>query len=173
MFGGILTFHLSTVSDFCTKTWTQKLCYVNDPYKDMLENQTLYILPQLINKSNICTTLCHLPMALATLVAKCVSIGRPLKCSYSGFTMSVSISAEIDCMPDDMELQGGEWRKTGPWFSIKISSLTHWGRDKMAAIFQTIFSNAFSWMKMYEFRLRFHWSLLPEVQLIIFQHWFR
>ena len=27
--------------------------------------------------------------------------------------------------------------------------LTHWGRDKMAAIFQTIFSNAFSWMKMY------------------------
>ena len=26
---------------------------------------------------------------------------------------------------------------------------THWGRDKMAAIFQTIFSNAFSRMKMY------------------------
>ena len=37
--------------------------------------------------------------------------------------------------------------------------LTHWGRDKMAAIFQTIFSNAFSWMKMYEFQLRFHWRL--------------
>ena len=33
--------------------------------------------------------------------------------------------------------------------------LTHWGRDKMVAIFQTMFSNAFSWMKMYEFRLRF------------------
>ena len=29
----------------------------------------------------------------------------------------------------------------------------------MAAIFQTIFSIAFSWMKMYKFRLRFHWSL--------------
>ena len=29
--------------------------------------------------------------------------------------------------------------------------LTYWGRDKMAAILQTIFSNAFSWMKMYEF----------------------
>ena len=27
--------------------------------------------------------------------------------------------------------------------------LTHWGRDKMAAIFQMTFSNAFSWMKMY------------------------
>ena len=51
--------------------------------------------------------------------------------------------------------------------------LTHWGRDKMAAISQTIFSNAFSWMKMDEFRLRFHWSLFLRVQLTIFQHWFR
>ena len=39
--------------------------------------------------------------------------------------------------------------------------LTHWGRDKMAAISQTAFSNVFSLMKMYEFRLRFHWSLFP------------
>ena len=29
--------------------------------------------------------------------------------------------------------------------------LTHQGRDKMAAIFQTTFSNAFSWMEMHEF----------------------
>ena len=28
-------------------------------------------------------------------------------------------------------------------------------------------------MKMYEFRLRFHWSLFLRVQLTIFQHWFR
>ena len=51
--------------------------------------------------------------------------------------------------------------------------LTHWGRDKMAAIFQTTLSNAFSWMKMYKFRLRFHWSLFPRVQLAIYQYWFR
>ena len=51
--------------------------------------------------------------------------------------------------------------------------LTHWGRDKMAAIFQTTFSNAFSWMKMYEFRLKFHCRLFLRVQLTIFQHWFR
>ena len=50
--------------------------------------------------------------------------------------------------------------------------LTHWGRDKMAAISQTTFSNAFSWMKTNEFRLRFHWSLFLRVQLTIFQHWF-
>ena len=51
--------------------------------------------------------------------------------------------------------------------------LTHWGRDKIAAISQTTFSNAFSWMKMFEFRLKFHWSLFLRVQLIISQHWFR
>ena len=51
--------------------------------------------------------------------------------------------------------------------------LTHWGRDKMDVIFQTTFSNAFSWMKMNEFRLRFHWSLFPRVKLTILHHWFR
>ena len=40
----------------------------------------------------------------------------------------------------------------------------------MATIFQTIFANAFSWMKMYKFRLRFHWSLFRRVPLTIFQH---
>ena len=48
--------------------------------------------------------------------------------------------------------------------------LTHWGPDKMAVIFQTTFSNAFSWMKMNEFRLRFHWNLFPRVKLTIFHH---
>ena len=39
--------------------------------------------------------------------------------------------------------------------------------------FHTTFSNAFSWMKMYQFRLRFHWNLFLRVQLTISQHWFR
>ena len=51
--------------------------------------------------------------------------------------------------------------------------LTHWGRDKMDAISQTTFSNAFSWMKMFEFRLKFHWNMFLRVQSTIFQHWFR
>ena len=41
----------------------------------------------------------------------------------------------------------------------------------MAAIVQTTFSNAFSWMKMFQLRLQFHWSLFLRVQLTIFQHW--
>ena len=51
--------------------------------------------------------------------------------------------------------------------------LTHWGRDKMASISQTTLSNAFSWMKMLEFRFKFHSSLFLRVQFTIFQHWFR
>ena len=58
-------------------------------------------------------------------------------------------------------------------FSCEMCLLTHWGRDKMAAISQMAFSNAFSWKKKYKFRLRFHWSLFLRVQLTIFQHWFR
>ena len=33
--------------------------------------------------------------------------------------------------------------------------------------------NEFSWIKMYEFWLKFHRSLFPRVQLTIFQYWFR
>ena len=51
--------------------------------------------------------------------------------------------------------------------------LTHWSRDKLATIFQKTLSNAFSWMKMYIFRLRFHWCLSAWVQSTLFQYWFR
>ena len=56
---------------------------------------------------------------------------------------------------------------------IIINTITHWGRDKIAAILKSTFWNTFSWMKIYEFWLVFHWSLFPRVQLTIFQHWFR
>ena len=51
--------------------------------------------------------------------------------------------------------------------------LTHWGRNKMDAILQTTFWSAFSWIKMFEFWIRFHWSLFLRVLLTIIQHWFR
>ena len=53
------------------------------------------------------------------------------------------------------------------------SELTHRSRDQMAAISQATLSIVFSWMKMLEFRLNFHWNLFLRVQLTIFQHWFR
>ena len=51
--------------------------------------------------------------------------------------------------------------------------LTHLLQDKMAAISQTIFSDAFSWMKRFVFWLQILWSLFLRVQLTITQHWFR
>ena len=42
--------------------------------------------------------------------------------------------------------------------SACLDHLTHSDRGKMTAILQTTLSNAFSWMKMLEFRLKFHWS---------------
>ena len=55
------------------------------------------------------------------------------------------------------------------------SILTHWGRgrDKMAAAFRTTFSNASSWMKMFESGLKFHWSFFLRVEFTICEHWFR
>ena len=52
---------------------------------------------------------------------------------------------------------------------FNLQMLIHWGRGKMAAIYQTAFSDEFSWMKMYKFRLRFHLRLFPRVKLTIFQ----
>ena len=40
-----------------------------------------------------------------------------------------------------------------------LDVLTDWGGDKVAAIFQTKFSNASSWIKIFKFRLEIRWSL--------------
>ena len=43
----------------------------------------------------------------------------------------------------------------------------------MSATLQTIFSNKFSWIKLYEFHWRFHWILFLRFKLITFQYWIR
>ena len=63
------------------------------------------------------------------------------------------------------------------------NSMTFQGKLKIPWLFQARMNQAycfsereissFSWLKMCKFRLRFHWSLFPRVQLIIFRHWFR
>ena len=47
-------------------------------------------------------------------------------------------------------------------FCPGLNGLTHWGPDKMAAIFRTTFSSGFPCMEMYELRLKFHWSLFRK-----------
>ena len=49
--------------------------------------------------------------------------------------------------------------KIGTAFTLYQSVNTLGLRDKKGAISQATFSNAFSWMKMYEFWLKFHCSL--------------
>ena len=60
-----------------------------------------------------------------------------------------------------------EWHHTLKKLYIKelTDTLTHLSLDQMAAISQTIFSDAFSWMKSFVFRFKFHWSLFLRVQL--------
>ena len=53
---------------------------------------------------------------------------------------------------------------------IEHKASMNWGREKMVVILQT-FWNAFSWMKMHEFRLIFHWILFLRVQLTIVHRW--
>ena len=60
----------------------------------------------------------------------------------------------------DIYTREGVCRAT--WFVVHML-LTHSGRDKMAAISQTSLSSAFSWIKMFEFRLEFHWGLFLRV----------
>ena len=64
------------------------------------------------------------------------------------------------------------WPIVSEFGLLWIFILTHWGRDQIDTISQTTFSNAFSRMKMNEFRLEFHWSLFLRLELTIFQHWF-
>ena len=59
-------------------------------------------------------------------------------------------------------------------YVYNFDGLTYCVRYKVAVILQTTFSNAFSWVKMmYEFWLKFHWSLFPMAQSTKVQHWLR
>ena len=58
------------------------------------------------------------------------------------------------------------------WYPEKLRKHIE-AETKIDDISQTTSSSAFSWMKMFEFRLKFQWSLFQRVQLTIFQHWFR
>ena len=54
-----------------------------------------------------------------------------------------------------------------------IANWTPWSRDEIDPISQTTFLNAFSWIKINELCLEFHWSLFLRFELTIFQHWFK
>ena len=67
--------------------------------------------------------------------------------SLNGFNWSANF-AQLWCY-----IQGG---------IRSLMHLTHWGGDKIDTILQTMFSNAMSWMKMFEFWLKFHLKFVPK-----------
>ena len=64
-------------------------------------------------------------------------------------------------VPDDSNDNKSSFVQVMSWH------LTHWGGHEMDTILQTAFSNVFSSMKIFEFRLKIHWSLFLSVQLTI------
>ena len=62
--------------------------------------------------------------------------------------------------------------RAAPWRyeHIRLEQLTHWGQYEVAAVCQMAYSHVICWIKMYKFRLSFHWSLFPRVQSTIIQH---
>ena len=89
-------------------------------------------------------------------------LSREWRCSWS--SADRRCSNYIWVIDSSIAYQGASY--------IRDLTVTQWGRDKMAAIFQTTLSNAFSCMKMLQFQLRYLWSLFLRVQLTIVHHWF-
>ena len=56
------------------------------------------------------------------------------------------------------------------YIEVEFCCISHWGEDKMAAILQATFSDAFSWMKIVVFWFKFNWNLFRGVLSITSHH---
>ena len=107
-----------------------------------------------------------------TVAYTCSTRGRWVNSSWPSYAMWLQRSGSSQSSTKPLPESMLTYHKGGLWHSLD-NNLTHWTRNKLYTISQTTFSNAFSWMKTNEFRLRFHWTLFLRVQLTMFQHWFR
>ena len=126
----------------------------------------------------------HIVLCWDSIQSQSITLGYPLRCTERpspSWWLQMSWR-QIGTRPSATTMVSLLWLHTTIIHIVHIplhisyhnhQTLTHWGRDKMDAIFQTTFSKGFSWMKMNEFRLRFHWNLFLRFELTIFQHWFR
>ena len=109
---------------------------------------------------------------------RCIKSGPRISTSPQGGTTSQQLPMTSKCRywPNQHDQRMGQYCRMNELSEsqdISMDILAHWGRDKMAAIFPMTFSDIFSWMKMHEFLIIFHWNLFLRVQLTIFQHWFK
>ena len=74
--------------------------------------------------------------------------------------ISISITAAMEDLKawDDWQITARDKSNCCHYYIMEIhhTRISHWGWHKMAANFLATFSNAFSWMKVYKFRLRVH-----------------
>ena len=124
-----------------------------------ISNQLAINRPSVADRSPIFKDSCHRPVADWSATEKMVAVVAVVALVAAVFSRK-AVADRLQYMCDRV------FRYT------RVKVLTHWGRDKIDAISQTTFSSAFPWMKMFEFRLKFHWSLFLRVHLTIFQHWF-
>ena len=80
--------------------------------------------------------------------------------------ISYALSLNLFCIP---RISSQQWSR----LSVRQQAITWASVDKhiVAETKWPPFCSAFSWMKIYEFWLKFHWSLFLVVQLTISQHW--
>ena len=101
-------------------------------------------------------------------------VNSPHKGQWRGALMFSLIYVWINGWENNPE--AGDFRCYRAHYDVIVMSpitLTHLPLDKMAAISQMIFSDAFSWMKSFVFWLKFHRSVFLRVQLTLSQHWFK
>ena len=123
---------------------------------------------------------CNRQWIIAVLSRQQILWNRPQRCKltragwYRIYTCDF-VSCYIIMLWFDTVLNSYISRMDGliPLWWRMISYLTHWGWDKMFAIFQRTYSIAISWMKIFKLRLEFHRSLFLRFQLTLNHHWFR
>ena len=93
---------------------------------------------------------------------------RPIKSLCLLFIHNLPFGPICIKMNSYLWLINAEWSRLGIPQRPSVNKLRS---TQMYAISQTTFSIAFAWMKMFEFRLKFHWSLSLRFQLTTFQHW--
>ena len=141
--------------------------FANGMFKCISLNENVWILIKISLKFVPRGPVNNIP-ALVQIMAWRLQGGKPLS-----EPMMVSLLTHI-CTNDPTRHRkwGTTRRQVLTMVSMIVVMLHKSGPDKMAAIWQTIFLNAFSWKKKYEFLSRFHWSLFQSIQRTIWQHCF-
>ena len=148
----------------------QHIVYMNNPVYVVAPQQ--YVVPQPGKQKQVKASSRKQQRGNASFVFVIRISPYPMQLIYHSGTQCYShaILSEITDSWQQFCNMASEWLASQKPCKIAINSSP---LNKMAAILQTIFSDAFSWTKSYVFWLKFLWSLFIRVQFTITQYWFR